>query len=219
MKDWQEIARLYERDSVYLAEAAQILVRNVNYELPGVKKQISKFDQLVEEAQKKIHDLTTTETVLTQQRAALCQKLGIDGKNLRDEFIAKIMELPKLYNDVVQSLGKLKPAVKLYANNSKNSECLPVVRYVVSKGNTTIYEYANGEAPLSIEEPPIQLKITVDVGQSGGGDNAVKIFFKFESIFFFFKYFLFFFRLILVMQILIVEMQLISVILMLKILH
>lgn len=83
MKDWLEIARLYERDSIYLAESAQILVRNVNYELPNVKKQITKFDQLIDEAQKKIQDQTTTETVLNAQRMALCQKLGIAGENLR----------------------------------------------------------------------------------------------------------------------------------------
>lgn len=46
MKDWQEIVKLYERDNLYLAEAANILVRNVNFEVPGLKKQIAKFEQI-----------------------------------------------------------------------------------------------------------------------------------------------------------------------------
>lgn len=45
MKDWQEIVRLYEHDNVYLAEAAQMLTRNINYEVPGFKKRIQKFEQ------------------------------------------------------------------------------------------------------------------------------------------------------------------------------
>ena len=46
MKDWQEVVRLYEKDNVYLAEAAQILMRNVAYEIPGIKKSITKYEQV-----------------------------------------------------------------------------------------------------------------------------------------------------------------------------
>lgn len=46
MKDWQEVVRWYEKDNVYLAEAAQILMRNVAYEIPGIKKSISKYEQV-----------------------------------------------------------------------------------------------------------------------------------------------------------------------------
>lgn len=173
MKDWLEIARLYERDSIYLAEAAQILVRNVNYELPNVKKQISKFDQLIDEAQKKIQDQTTTETVLNAQRMALCQKLGIAGENLREEFRQKLDELPKLNEEIAQLAKKLGEAAKLYGKISQNIECLPVIRHLISKGNTTVYEYIHHEAPLSIEEPPIQIKLTIDETHGAGISNTV----------------------------------------------
>ena len=43
MKDWKEIIKLYEKENVYIGEAAQILVRNLTYEIPGIKKQISKI--------------------------------------------------------------------------------------------------------------------------------------------------------------------------------
>lgn len=174
MKDWQEIVRLYERDSVYLGEAAQILVRNVNYELPAVKKQISKFEQLVDDAQKKIHDLSTSEAVLNAQRTALCQKIGIEGKNLRDEFIERLKELPKFYSEIVKAIQKIGSALQLYAETSRNPDCLPIVRLVAAKGNVTVYEYAHGEAPLSVEEAAIQLKLTIDTGNAGAaGSNEV----------------------------------------------
>ena len=47
MKDWQEILRLYEKENIYLAEVAQMLMRNVNYEVPSIKKQIQKLEQLL----------------------------------------------------------------------------------------------------------------------------------------------------------------------------
>lgn len=173
MKDWLEIARLYERDSIFLGEAAQILVRNINFELPNVKKQITKFDQLIDEAQKKIQDQTASETVLNAQRAALCQKLGIKGEHLRDEFVEKLKDLPKLYDEIETLAKKLNQAVEVYGKASKVDECLPVLRHIIGKGNTTVYEYIHHEAPLSIEEPPIQIKLTVEDSKSGPADNTV----------------------------------------------
>ena len=46
MKDWLEIVKLYEKDNVYLAEASQMLIRNVTYEIPSLKKDIAKCEQL-----------------------------------------------------------------------------------------------------------------------------------------------------------------------------
>lgn len=46
MKDWQEIMSLYERDNVYLAEAAQMLMKIVKYDIPSLKKQIQKLQQV-----------------------------------------------------------------------------------------------------------------------------------------------------------------------------
>ncbi len=48
VQDWQEIVRLYERDSLYLAEAAQILQRLIQYEIPGIRKQMARCDAAIE---------------------------------------------------------------------------------------------------------------------------------------------------------------------------
>ena len=46
MKDWQEVVKLYEKENVFLAEAAQMLMRNVAYEIPALKKAIAKCEQM-----------------------------------------------------------------------------------------------------------------------------------------------------------------------------
>lgn len=178
MKDWLEITRLYEKDSVFIAEAAQTLVRNIQYELPSVKKQTAKFEQLIEEAEKKIQDQSATEIVLHAQRVAMCQKLGITGENLRDEFMAKLSELTKMYAEIAALANRLAVPLALYAAASKNAECLPMLRHVIIKGNTTVYEYINGEAPLSIEEPPIEIKLSIG---NSNANSEVNVQMEFEG--------------------------------------
>jgi len=43
MKDWLEIEKLYLKDNIYLAEACDLLVQNIKYHIPSVKKQIAKL--------------------------------------------------------------------------------------------------------------------------------------------------------------------------------
>ena len=45
MKDWKEIVSLYKKNNVYIAEAADLLINIVKYELPNIKKLISKQQQ------------------------------------------------------------------------------------------------------------------------------------------------------------------------------
>jgi hypothetical protein len=180
MKDWQEIIRLYEKDSLYLGEASQILVRNVSYEIPGLRKQISKFEQLSEEAEKKIGELIKSEHNLQTEYNALCSQLGIKGDNVRDELIAKLNELPDLFQTVnykitasslvfyviflqiAVTFPTLAKAIQFYAEFSGNKNSIPLLRHISLKGNTTVYEFLYNEPPLSIEEPPLKIKISTD---------------------------------------------------------
>lgn len=58
MKDWQDIVSSYERDNIYLAESAQILIRNVNFEIPSLHKQVARLEQVQTECEKnkRIHE-------------------------------------------------------------------------------------------------------------------------------------------------------------------
>ncbi|KAM7344774.1 CDK5RAP3 protein homolog [Cochliomyia hominivorax] len=175
MKDWQEIIRLYEKDNVYLAETAQLYVRNVNYEVPNVRKQMSKLDQQSEEALKRSQDLNKPEAQLLAEHAALLQQLGVKGENLREEFIQVLSGLPELYAKSVKNIGHLGEAVDLYATTTEQNkqQCLPITRHLIEFGNTTVYQYIHKEAPLSVEEPPIKLNLSEEHSTKAAENNEI----------------------------------------------
>jgi hypothetical protein len=45
-QDWNNIISLYQKNSIFLVEAASFLQRNATYELPSVKKQMARNQQL-----------------------------------------------------------------------------------------------------------------------------------------------------------------------------
>ncbi|XP_013114863.2 CDK5RAP3-like protein [Stomoxys calcitrans] len=185
MKDWQEIVRLYEKDNIYLAETAQIYVRNVNYEVPNVRKQMTKLEQQSDESLKRSIDLAKPEAQLLNEHAALLQQIGVKGENLREEFTQVLLGLPDIYAKSIKKVGTLDQALDLYATTSGQTkqQCLPITRHLMELGNTTVYQYIHKEAPLSVEEPPIKLNLSqeheaksndneIDFGDDNGGASS-----------------------------------------------
>lgn len=101
MKDWQDIISSYQKDNVYLAEAAQVLIRNVTYEVPSLKKQVAKLDTSFAECEKKIKDYSKIEHSAQSEFNASCKQLGIDGQNIKKELINLLKELPSIYDKVI----------------------------------------------------------------------------------------------------------------------
>lgn len=163
MNDWQNVVRAYEKDSVYLAEAGQILQRQ-NIEVPGLRKQRNKIGQTIDDTQQRIKDLIKSEEHLLGERQIICQQLGIKGINLKEEFEGRIKELPKCYDEVVNALPKLSKAIEYYLEFSGKPEFLPLLRHVSVNGNTTVYQFVYNESPLSIDEPNIIVNLSNDNG-------------------------------------------------------
>lgn len=183
MKDWAAVLKLYEKDNLYMGEAAQILTRNVSYEIPNVRKQISQFEKLSEEALKKSQDSIKSESILKSEYNTGCQQLGIKGDNIKAELTERLKDLPELQSQVAQKIPDLKKAVDLIENFSGNKYCLPLIKHIIESGNTTVYEYKYSEPPVTIEEPPLPFKLDddeqvqqidfvdnqdIDFGDSGG---------------------------------------------------
>ncbi|CAN7983976.1 unnamed protein product, partial [Ixodes hexagonus] len=175
MKDWLEILRLYEKDNVYLAEAAQMLIRTVNYEVPALKRQILKCQQVQEETIKKEADYGKHAQDLKDRYKLECKQLGIKGECVKKELLLLLEELPGLFGNMVQALQKAEPAVQLYRlflgftlpdSESKAADVLPVTRYLLSHGNTSTYEWRHGEPPEVVEETLPILPVDLDNGNS-----------------------------------------------------
>lgn len=149
----------------------QILLRNINYEIPGLKKQIAKSEQLSEESLKKSRDVVKSQNSIRSEYNAICSQLGISGENIRRELIERLNDLPKLFQDVASTTPGLLKAANLYGEYAKSTEGLPLLRHVIKSGNTTVYEFLYSEPPLSIEEPA--LLINPDEGANGVADNEI----------------------------------------------
>ncbi|XP_026727222.1 CDK5RAP3-like protein [Trichoplusia ni] len=175
MKDWQDITKNYEKENLYLAEAAQILVRNINYEIPGLKKQIAKEEQSQAECEKKHLDFLKNEASSKSEFLTLCKQLGIQGDRIKKELVDRLQELPEIYDKIGKNLKPLQPGIELYSAFSKYilgdkaTEVLPLLQYVVDNGNTTVYEWSYGEPPLSVEPDPVHIEL--DDEDQGAGDQ------------------------------------------------
>lgn len=182
MTDWQQIAKAYEKESMYLAEAASILQRH-NVEVPGLRKQRNKIGQLIDETRQRIRDLQKTEETLYAEKNAMCEKLEIKGVNLKEEFIARIKVLPSMYEVTVKQLQKLEKSIAYYLDFSGCAENLPILRHILKHGNTTVYQFMYNEAPLSIEESQITVKLTVanTIAQNQHNNDAGTIDFGVDS--------------------------------------
>lgn len=165
MKDWQDILQTYQKENLYLAESAQILMRNVSYEVPGLRKQIAKLEQTQIECEKKIKDYTKAENLVQSEFNTSCKQLGIDGKKIKKELVNMLDELPQIYKNAAETIQMVKPALELYSAfvkfhaSQEREDTLTLLKYLIKNGNTTTYEYTYEEKPVSIEEPPLKIEI------------------------------------------------------------
>ncbi|KAH8023724.1 hypothetical protein HPB51_015264 [Rhipicephalus microplus] len=176
MKDWQEIIRLYEKDSVYLAEAAQMIIRTVNYEVPALKRQIAKCQQIQEEAVKKEADYAKHAQDLRDRYQQECKQLGIKGECIKKELLSLLDELPGLFESAVKELHKAQPAIDLYRlflgftvpsrNNQVATICLPYHNSLAHHRSTHHKWWRHGEPPEVVEETLPVLPVDIDNGNS-----------------------------------------------------
>ena len=163
MKDWQEVVSAYKRNNVYLAEAAQLLSQSCSYEIPGLKKALTKSAQVQQECEKKEKDNLRKAAEFRSEFRKSCDQLGIKGDKIRQEIIELLSGLPETYGGIAEDSKELKGArlaykefLKTALEEDKNDvDVLPTLGFLMEKGNVTTYEWIHGEKPLSVEEPTL----------------------------------------------------------------
>ncbi|XP_068161661.1 CDK5 regulatory subunit-associated protein 3 [Antennarius striatus] len=161
MKDWQEIVSLYEADNVYLAELASLLIRNVSYEGPALRKQIAKAQQLQQELSRREVECQSSGADLRERYYAACKQYGIKGENVTRELQALVKDLPVVLAEVGRDAAKLDEHIQFYTAFTNfvcewSEPVLPLLTFVQKRGNTTYYEWRTGNVPTVIERPVVE---------------------------------------------------------------
>uniref|UniRef100_A0A0N4Z0P2 CDK5RAP3-like protein n=1 Tax=Parastrongyloides trichosuri TaxID=131310 RepID=A0A0N4Z0P2_PARTI len=169
-KTFSSIISAYEKNNVYLGEASQVLQRLVQFELPHIKKTISKVENDIESFSKKYimyGKMANDKKKLYEKELA---KMGLKGENLKNELLKLTLELPDFLSLVTEEISQLKGVVTYFKDFTKytvgeqNILSLPLITLILEKGiNVTAYEYKNGKAPTQIEKPNIDIKFEAEV--------------------------------------------------------
>ncbi|XP_005394309.1 PREDICTED: CDK5 regulatory subunit-associated protein 3 [Chinchilla lanigera] len=162
MKDWQEIVTLYEKDNTYLVELCSLLVRNINYELPSLRKRIARCQQLQRECSRKEEEGQAGAAAQREHFRHACKQYGITGDNVRRELLALVKDLPSQLAEIGAAAQSLGEAIELYQAcvgfvcESPAEQVLPMLRFVQRRGNATVYEWRTGAEPAVVERPRLE---------------------------------------------------------------
>ncbi len=154
MKDWQEILRLYQKDCLYLAECGAILARNVIYEIPALKRHVTRSEQSQQECQKKEASGKKQAQEYRDKFVHNCNQLGIkldnyDPKNsdekppsvaaIGNQLVALMSkELPEIFQKIADKTKEVSPAITFYRQFLKSTiglkdedPCLNLLQLVI----------------------------------------------------------------------------------------
>ncbi|KAM4884281.1 CDK5 regulatory subunit-associated protein 3 isoform 2-T2 [Sylvia borin] len=162
MKDWQEIVSLYEKENAYLAELSSLLWRGVSYEAPALRRQLSRCQQAQQELARREDEAQLGANELRERFLVSCRQYGIAGEDVRRELLAQVQALPSLLSRVGDGVSALGDAIELYQAcvafvcDSPGAEVLPLLRFVASHGNCSVFRWRTGRDPRGLERPELR---------------------------------------------------------------
>jgi len=172
---WTEVTKQYQKNGVYLAEAAQQLIRFVNYEIAALKKSMEKNQKMAKECERKEAEYDQQVQQIADTYKNKCRRLGIEGSNVKRELLQQLSDLPRLYEEIASDCRDLDQVLEFYRaflsflKVHQDDEFLPILRHILAKGNTTVFEFKTGTAPTRAVVPE------VGIDEDGAnGDMAVE---------------------------------------------
>uniref|UniRef100_A0A183CL08 CDK5 regulatory subunit-associated protein 3 n=1 Tax=Globodera pallida TaxID=36090 RepID=A0A183CL08_GLOPA len=162
MKDWKEIISLYEKDNVYLAEAANFLQRFVQYEVPALRKQIAKAENTSGESERKERDYAkqAAESRRNLDKDLAKWSLSAKVRDLRGELVsaANATQPTELGVVVGTELGRMVAYFDQFSTfvGKQLDGMFPIARFLLASlpqrplSALTVFEWRHGRRPNAV---------------------------------------------------------------------
>ena len=137
---WDKIVKSYEKGNLYLGDAGQRILRNVDYEVPFLKKRMDTLDKRAMELTRQKSDCEHRAASSAAAFAKECEALGIGGANWTAEFSGIANRIYDLLRKGFDALAteSIQTAVAFYRSMSQElhetgKASLPIVQQILEK--------------------------------------------------------------------------------------